>query len=199
MSKTWLTTFKLIRKLHNKKVFDLYKKTELKTRDALLIGSKESGIEILSKQMILSFLINEKSPAILAIPENWNILPTISTPQLVIIYKSENKRSGNYQMTIPHFEGNKNFVAPEYLKGSYSVSYVLLDNSKILINAASFNEGERVIQKVLPFVNLKFRQGKFKYTKRTGIKTQKMKPVRADFFSLGRQNANHPNWSIYFN
>jgi hypothetical protein len=197
MSKTWALTFKLIRKIHNQKVFIFYKEN-LALRNALLIGAKESGIEILNKQFLFSLLAKENQ-SVIAIPESWNILPTSSTPQLILIYRSENnKRSGNYQITFPHFDGPKNFLPIEYQKGPYSVTYTLSDNSKILVNASSFNEGERVIKKFLPYINLKFRNGTFKYTKRTGIKIQQMKAYRADFFGQGRLKANYPDWSIFF-
>jgi hypothetical protein len=197
MSKTWVITFKLIRKIHNQKVFISYKEN-LAIRNALLIGANESGIEIVNKQLLFSLLTKEKQ-SIVAIPESWNIVPTTPTPQLILIYRSENnKRSGNYQITFPHFDGPKNFLPIEYKKGPYSVSYTLLDNSKILINASSFNEGERVIRKFLPYINVRFRNGTFKYTKRTGIRIQNMKPFRADFFGQGRLQTNYPDWSTFF-
>ncbi|WP_414529118.1 hypothetical protein [Nodularia chucula] len=168
-------------------------------RNSMLIYPKDSQLDVLNKQVHFRFVLAKDEP-ILAEPESWLIQHGRNIPQLKIIYRSANRRSksGNYTITVPHFNGRKNINPPPYEKGNVPVVFNLSDRSKIVVNASSEKEGRSVINYLLNFVNPKFINNKnaFVLPAKTDVRKQRMNPIRGDFFNKGQEAP--MTWRVYF-
>lgn len=137
-----------------------------------------------------------------AIPEWWQVRAGSDRPQLVVIYKSDRSY---WSMAIPWYRGKfKERVIelmPSYTRGSYATILTLDDNSKVVINAVSKAEGEKVMARlkaiisssVLKHAELKSggeRKGK-------QLKSVLVKPAYAKYFAHGQQDR-LPDWRYNF-
>ncbi|MDB9374306.1 hypothetical protein [Nodularia sphaerocarpa] len=168
-------------------------------RNAMLIYPKDSQLDVMNKQIHFRMVLAKDEP-VLAEPESWLIQHGRNIPQLKIIYRSASRssKSGNYTITIPHFNGTKGINPPPYEKGNTPVVFNLSDRSKIVVNASSEREGRTVINYLLKFVNSRYINNKnaFVLPARTNIKKQRMNPVRGDFFNKGQEAP--MTWRVYF-
>jgi hypothetical protein len=87
-----------------------------------------------------------------SVPEWWEMRPEYERPQLCILFglldENTNKvGSAKYQVTIPHYNGEKPVKSPipRYRKGSIYGILTLNDNSKVIVYAAAKEEAQKVI------------------------------------------------------
>lgn len=90
----------------------------------------------------------------IAVPEWWAVRPGADVPQLAIAFRSVNSDS-KWSLTIPHYNKGPDFKPqiPRYQKGSYFSTLTLTDNTKLVVNAKSHAEGERVINALVPLID----------------------------------------------
>jgi hypothetical protein len=213
--KSWRFTLKVIRISHNREVKKYFKSLPSNPdsdaypgptngreaiRDSLLIYPNDSALIVANKQLYFSRLTSAATGS--TYPESWLTNSRIGAdiPQLVIVYRVRgNNKSGNYTITIPHYEGSKSINPPTYTKGNQPVTFNLKDRTKIVVNAASEREAKRVINTLLKYCDNRFIVDKdnFVIGSPTKIKRQEMKPIRADFFKTGQKDL-QPTWRIYF-
>jgi hypothetical protein len=204
---SWKFTQKVLRIYHNRAVVKHFKDTtdskpatgKQAIKSSVLIRSTDSALQCMNKQIMFTRMQQDD---VFSIPESW-ITKSIGSdiPQLKIIYRTvEKSRSGNYDLTVPHYNGSKIINPPKYTKGNQPVVYNLKDRSKIVVNAISEQEGRRVIEYLLKFVEKKYiddKKDNFVTPGKTKIKKQAMKPIMADFYPDG-QNDHIRKWRIYF-
>jgi hypothetical protein len=198
----WVKFQRLSRRVHNLHVNKAIESQKSKNSNLLkyaLIEPKDTAQLILNKKIYfwleLGFITKYTN---LSQPESWLTKPGSFIPQLVVILRSlEKKRSGNYTLTIPHFTGSKNIKIPNYKKGNHTVTLVLRDASKIIVNAASEGEAKNLINRCTQYVRKELITRDFRHTERTGIDTHTLQAIRADFYPVGQGNS-EPQWKIYF-
>jgi hypothetical protein len=213
--KSWQFTLKVIRISHNREVKKYFKSLPSNPdsdtyrgatngreaiRDSLLIYPKDSALMVANKQLYFSRLTSAATGSIY--PESWLTNSRIGgdIPQLLIVYRVKgNNKSGNYSITLPHYEGSKSIKPPTYTKGNQPVTFNLKDRTKIIVNGSSEREAKRVITSLLQYCDSKFiiDRDNFVIGSPTRVKRQEMKPVRADFFKTGQKDI-IPTWRIYF-
>jgi hypothetical protein len=134
----------------------------------------------------------------IAIPEWWAVRPGADVPQLALTFRAEAKNS-YWGMTIPHYNKGPDFKPqiPKYSKGSYFTTLTLTDNTKLVINAKTFAEGERVVNALIPLINPAFlssppniHQGR---RKGASLTEAVVIPTKAAFYPRGQQS-NRPAW-----
>ncbi|MEO1351320.1 MAG: hypothetical protein AAFW84_21340 [Cyanobacteria bacterium J06635_15] len=133
-----------------------------------------------------------------AIPEWWAVRPGADVPQLAITYKSA-EGSSYWSLTIPHYNKTQDVIpqVPQYEKGSNFATLTLTDNTKLTVNAKTFEEGERVINALVPYIDpaylnapLNIHQGR---RKGAALKEVKVVPTRGYFYATGQQDS-RPDW-----
>jgi hypothetical protein len=146
--------------------------------------------------------------AVASVPEWWAVRPGADRPQLAVIFAnvlSTGKLGRSYwTLHIPHYNKPKGFKPsiPTYMKGDWQGTLVLTDNSKMVVNCESKQECMKVLNKLkilVPF-ELRSKNGKaikpkiLEYPNKT-FKGVRVVPIRADFYSKGKENA-APDWSV---
>jgi len=141
------------------------------------------------------------------VPEWWQIRIEGGVPQFVVAFGEVDKDSGKcghskYAMTIPHFINQKPHFCPipRYRKGDYELIAIFKDNSKLIINAFSEYECERVYFAILPWINSDYASSaKYKVGKRVSqpFKQIWVCPRFGKYFSTGNRDTN-PDWTVYF-
>lgn len=175
------------------------KRAHLKT--ALRIRDGDSAIHVLNKQMYFQQLQRqtESERAIATMPEWWALRVGANIPQLIVVFRAENYKKSWYQLSIPHYEGTRNPTMPTYKKGSIRGEITLSDNSKLVVNAYSENEAERVLRVLQRYVVSKFirsREPKITRLKRA-FQEYRVTPMFADYYPKGQENQ-IPDWRHYF-
>ncbi|BDA73063.1 hypothetical protein CAL7716_072290 [Calothrix sp. PCC 7716] len=202
---------KKFRKVHNLQVQraikiakdEKVKNTKLSLLTDCLIDANDTAQMLLLKSHFFWTNLgnlNNKIDAVASIPVSWVITPGSSIPQLAIVFRAkEAKRSGNYTIYIPHYNGNRNPVIKPYTKGEYGYVFECKDNSKMIIYANSHKSAEAYIKNnLLEYVDKRFLPGIGKPIKRAGIKKNTMQPYRADFYPNGASEGERPIWRHYF-
>ncbi|AFY54390.1 hypothetical protein Riv7116_1849 [Rivularia sp. PCC 7116] len=194
---------KLIRRYHNLQIKREIAKKDIKNTkkniyQELLIESNDTAQSMILKILFLWISTGNLDKFISStLPSGWAIKPGDFLPQLVVVYRIRGKtRTGNYELTIPHYKGSRYPVLPFYKKGSHKLTLVLKDGSKLIINAATESEGRRVISQYSKYVDSKFLTNDIRHTENQLIKVNDMIPVRADYYPSGQNNSN-PLWRFY--
>lgn len=136
------------------------------------------------------------------IPEWWQVRAGSDRPQLVVIFKGGDSY---WSMALPWYKGKFKEkiinLIPGYNRGNFSTILTLNDNSKIVVNASSKEEGERFMTKVKAVIKPKLlEQAELKAggeRKGKPLKTGKVMPVYAKYFATGQQNL-LPDWRYNF-
>ncbi|MEO1592003.1 MAG: hypothetical protein AAFU71_12010, partial [Cyanobacteria bacterium J06632_22] len=137
-----------------------------------------------------------------AIPEWWAVRPGADVPQLAISLRAVQGES-RWSFTIPHYNKGQDFrpQLPQFTKGSYFSTLTLVDNTKLVINANSFEEGERVINALIPLIDPAYlppgngiHQGR---RRGQGLTVAEVKPTKAAFYSTG-QKTSKPDYFVDF-
>jgi hypothetical protein len=137
-------------------------------------------------------------------PEWWEVRPGSNRPQLLLLFSPEGSNRANYQITIPHWSGEKpspkNPPIKDYKKGSLMAVMHLADTSKLIVNAQSRSEAARVISKLSGGISYVRRVGsRTNYTELegSGIREQTMNCRYAVYYPQG-QKSKTPEWSVKF-
>lgn len=206
----WEFTQRVIRIGHNRRVkkyfrdiaSDVSKATgRASIKSALLIRNADSALESLSKMLYFSNYLSNDVTATL--PDGWQIKKGQDIPQLVIVYRDSNKNSisGDYPLTIPHYDGRKTPDIPSYHKGDYWARWKLKDNSHLIVNAKTEAEALRVIRKLERYVDRKYQTNETPWlvtgkTAKGTYKEFKAIPIRADYYPEGKHSG-LPLWRHY--
>ena len=170
-------------------------------RNSLLIKDDDSALEVLNKQIYFYLGLQDNRELIATIPEHWEKRVGSDRSQLVVIYRPKHKtpeRTGNYPICIPHYAGDKKPKIPEFKKGNWQGILTLEDNSKLIINGASSTETERVIKAFKRYIKPAYLTDNLKigHLKSNPFHEFEVKPLRADYYSRGKKNA-QPDWRCY--
>jgi hypothetical protein len=137
-------------------------------------------------------------------PEWWEIRPGNNRPQLLLLFSPEKSNRANYQITIPHWAGEKptpkNPPIKDYRKGSFMSVVHLSDSSKLIINTSDEKEANRVLGKLKPIMNQGLVSGGHtNHTQIEGvnIKQQNMTCRYAVYYPKG-QTSKTPLWTVKF-
>lgn len=146
--------------------------------------------------------LRNQEPPIAAVPEWWQIRIGNDRPQSVILY-AEKLANGKispksrWPLTIPHYnEAFKKPRLPSYEKGQWEGILTLKDNSKLIVNAKTQKEAERMLRQLGKFIKGDMMLGatsKVGLRKGKKLKECKVIPVSISFFSQGQENTN-PDW-----
>lgn len=101
-----------------------------------------------------------------------------------------------WPLTIPHYVGGHKPQLPSYRKGQWEGILVLKDNSKVIVNAVSREESERVINALRQFINPSMLAGaqlKVGLRKGNQLKQCLVVPKSVRFFKTGQKNT-VPDW-----
>ena len=153
--------------------------------------------------------LNKIAPVI---PENWQVKVGNNRPQLIVVFKPKSKQyipqTSRWSLTIPHPNldiKQQDFIKlmPEYQKGNTYGMLILVDNSRLTVNAKDEVEAKETIGKILSknLINPEFIPKK--YFIKTGnmgtdYKELEVIPEAAKFFSKGQQD-NTPDWIAFSN
>ena len=177
-------------------------KARLNEADQLAETTNKSKIEEENR-------LNKIAPVI---PESWQVKVGSDRPQLIVVYKPKSKKyptqTSRWSLTIPHPNPEINpqdFVKlmPEYKKGNTYGMLILVDNSRLTVNAKDESEAKEMIEKVLAnnLINPDFiSKKKFIKTGNMGTDYKELEviPEAAKFFSKGQQD-NNPDWIAFSN
>lgn len=152
--------------------------------------------------------INQKIDAVAVVPEWWAMRTGSQRPQLVITF-GELKLDGSkgkpkYSISIPHYSGPSKLTRspiPNYKKGQKQGILTLSDNSKVIVNASTQEDAERVLLAAKKIINPRYlRDSHIKIGDRKGkrLKQIRVSAVAAKYFKYGQENVATPDWRSYF-
>lgn len=205
----WSKFQKLIRRIHNLYVNSEIKKETKKTKKSLLeyalINPKDTAFLVIVKQIYYWFTlgyIQNRISALAVLPEWWAIRKGADRPQLVIEFKSQQKKATHYALSIPWYSGKKSNVSPisSYKRGNYRGCLTLKDNSKFICYAISETEAERVIKEAKNHIIDKFLVDStitIGTTRKKNFGTDTVKATSGRFFGAGQTRPN-PDWIAYY-
>lgn len=138
-----------------------------------------------------------------AVPEWWQIRIEAGRPQLIFMFAQklgeDNFDSAKYPLTIPHpiVKHYQTSPIPDYQKGQWEALLTLKDNSKLIINAISAEEAQRVLDACKLIIQPEFLQGALQrpIAPRKGPELLEINVSarRAEYFSTGLKNT-VPDW-----
>jgi len=207
---SWEFTQKMIRIGHNRAVKLFFKDIKADNRrdtgraalkKSLLIQPEDSALEVMNKQLYFRLALDSSEDAVATQPERWVIKPGADVPHLIVVFRPTEKtrnRTGNYSLSIPHYNGHRNPKIPFYRKGQWCGTLTLKDNTKLIVNAYSKSEAERVIKVLSRYVEHKYLTTDLEVIPRSGplLSKIRVKPIRADFYPDGRLDT-RPKWRDY--
>ena len=148
-----------------------------------------------------------------AIPLSFQIRHEGDTPQMVIQCaerksaasgdKAAKDASAMYPITVPHWRGGQNDKPslPPYKKGNWEGILVLVDNSKVTINAQNEAECIKILNAIKPWIDKKMLSGSYfkggKIKPKVPIKETQVYPRYGRYFANGQKN-NKPDWRVDF-
>jgi hypothetical protein len=174
---------------------------------AVLKGTEDAEIKAFESRALMLKAQCELEPYA-AVPEWWQLRPENHRPQLIIHF-GEVKADGSigkamYPLTIPHFSGDKENVKNikwKWRKGSIEGILTLKDNSKLIVNAVSKEEAQKIIGLASQYISDNQLTDSFtKVGERKGqpFKQITVAPKVARFFAEGAKST-VPTWVIKFN
>jgi hypothetical protein len=196
-------------KLHNPQVIQAYKEHldgEEQTIEPiyskyLRIYPEDSVWEILIK-FCLFYLVDGRLWVQSTSPMWWAQKGQSFKPQLAIQYRPMGDRkkfshgvyAGNPELHIPHYNGEFSPHLPPYTIGKYSAKYTLIDQTYLMINAATQEEAIAVIMKMASYTKEDKRPNgtiaenittntRRKNPRMDGIKIE---PFKAEYFEGGK-------------
>lgn len=225
MSKTdWVKMRRTLQKVHNVHVKRALKKissaseidsSAIKARlsplyQQCLIDNDDTVQLALLKEIFFWIDLGHFSDVIQAtasVPEWWQVRAEAKRPQLIIQFANRGRagRPGKsrFSLSIPHYKGTSRTTKspiPPYRKGQHEGILTLFDNSKVIVNAFSDAEAERVLKAAEKHIKPRYlKNSHIKIGIRKGVKlsTAEVIPVLGQYFPTGLQNLN-PKWSSNF-
>lgn len=142
--------------------------------------------------------------AVAAVPDWWQVRIGANRPQLVVLYARKFDDGSwdkpKYSISIPHWTKTEEDTTlsnlPEYDKGQKQGMVVFSDNSKLIINAKTEGECNRVIDALLDGIDSSKKEGMVTtITDRKGKELRQIKvyPRVAKYFATGQMNMS-PTW-----
>lgn len=140
---------------------------------------------------------------IAAIPDWWQVRVGADRGQIVVAFRKADSRT-YHQIAIPHPKSVSKWtenLMGDYAKGPWSGVLTLKDNSKFIINCASKNEAQRMVEiaKSLIKPEMLFSPSAEQFTERKGnaVGVAQMRGRQAYYFSKGQKDAK-PDWRAQF-
>ncbi|MEM9220608.1 MAG: hypothetical protein AAGD25_40595 [Cyanobacteria bacterium P01_F01_bin.150] len=141
-----------------------------------------------------------------AVPEWWSTRVGADRTLAVVVFQPKDSRGNwlksTYPMSIPWARDSQPVGAlPSYWKGPHYGHLILADNSKLVVNARSPQEAERMIGRLKSLISASRLNGsveRYGKNKGTEIKTQRVHPRYMYYFSTG-QRTTKPDWVKEFN
>lgn len=224
MSKTdWVKMRRVLMKVHNVHVKRAAKKitTSATNQNAstsrisqlykeCLIDTDDTAQLVLLKELFFWIDLGHFSDviqAVASVPEWWQLRAESRRPQLVIQFANR-ARSGRpgrsrFSLTLPHYKGKTRTTKsplPPYRKGQHEGILTLFDNSKVIVNAFSEAEADRVLQAAKKHINPKYLKNshiKIGIRKGRKLKQDEVIPVLGHYYPTGLQDLN-PKWTGRF-
>ena len=138
-----------------------------------------------------------------AVPEWWQIRIEGDRPQMVFLFGEKlgenNYDTARYPITIPHpiVQHYTTSPLPDYKKGQYEVLLTLKDNSKLIINAFSIDEAEKMLEACKAIIDPDYLDGSILRPIAPRKGPQLLEIVvgarRSEYFSTGLKNTK-PDW-----
>lgn len=223
MSKTdWVKMRRTLMKVHNVHVKRAAKKLTASTEQSAatsrisqlykdcLIDANDTIQLVLLKELFFWIDLGHFSDVITAsasVPEWWQLRAEAKRPQLVIQFANKGRagRPGRsrFSLTIPHYKGTTRPTKspiPPYRKGQHEGILTLFDNSKVIVNAFSDAEAERVLEAAKKHIKTRLLKGahiKIGIRKGPKLSTTEVIPVLGNYYPTGLQNLT-PKWSSKF-
>lgn len=172
----------------------------------VLAGTESSAILQYEKMFDIEALQCNPVEAVAAVPEWWQVRIEAHRPQLVMLFgkllPDGKVERGRYALTIPHYVGGRTDTPPigRYKKGQIEGILTLSDNSKVIVNAVSETEVDRVLFQAKQAIDPKLIDGSFiKTGTRKGqiLAAITLVPLYGKYFSQGLKETK-PDWTAYY-
>jgi hypothetical protein len=166
-------------------------------KSGLRIRDNDSFVVITAKQNAFESLKAQYMPSQATMPEWWPLRVGADRPQLVIVFRPPGAFT-SYQLSIPHYNGDRTPDVPSYHKGRIRGEMVLKDGSQIAVNARTEGEAERMVRALLRYVPSRFKgSNPIKIVKDPrSLNEVKVRPIYADFYPKGQLGGRQ--WRHYF-
>ncbi|WP_309733182.1 hypothetical protein [Chamaesiphon sp. OTE_75_metabat_556] len=212
-SSSYKVLIQVAMKLHNPQVIEAYQLNLEEEQDQiqpiyskyLRIYPEDSVWEILIK-FCLFYLVDGRLWVQSSIPMWWAQKKENFKPQLAIQYRPVGTRkkfsfrsyANNPTLHIPHYNGENRPYLPSYTIGRYRVTYILKDQTSIVINASTLEEAEKVVIQHANYTKLDKRpEGSVEdnLTRTRSNKTPRMngvkiEPFKGEYFTGGEYGIN---------
>jgi hypothetical protein len=183
-------------------------KGEAKTTQQTVQVLKGTSAATLAQFKAVAKLATEQceKEAIAAVPEWWQVRIEAARPQLVLLFgkllPDGRVERAKYALTLPHYSGSRTNIPPigRYQKGQSEGILTLNDNSKVVVNAVSESEANRVLFQAKQALDPKYLEGSFiKIGPRRGqtIAAITVVPLYGKFFPTGLRDTK-PAWTAYY-
>lgn len=208
--RNWATIRKLLINKFNPTVIANFGSEKLSDDDtalksAILIEPNDSSLIVSSKLALYYQRFPIQSYA--AVPEWWQIRLEANRPQMIFMFAQKlgesNFDSPKYPITIAHpiVKHYQESPIPDYQKGQWEAMLTLKDNSKLIINAISLAEAQKVLDACKAIIQPEFLEGAIErpIAPRRGppLLEIHVSPRRVDYFSAGLKNTK-PDWTDTF-
>lgn len=204
----WAKIRQTLISIYNTKVIEKFGTTpsvEQQARLELLkIQSNDSALIAQSRIELFNLLFPAEYYA--AVPEWWQVRLEANRPQMIFMFAEKlgtnNFDSAKYPITVPHPTAShyQTSPLPDYQKGQYEGILTLKDNSKVIINAISPEEADKVLKACKAIIIAEFLVGATqKIGPRSGVELLKINvsAKHVNYFSSGLKNTK-PDWIDYF-
>ncbi|MHC5931682.1 hypothetical protein [Nostoc sp.] len=172
----------------------------------LMIQSNDSSLIAQSRITLFNLRFPSALEVYSAVPEWWQVRIEAGRPQMIFMFAEvlgeRNFGSAKYPISIPHpiVKHYQNSPLPDYQKGQYEGILILNDNSKVIINAISEEEANRVLTACKAIIIPDFLTNAIqKVSQRRGVEllTINVHAKRVDYFSTGLKKTK-PDWTDTF-
>jgi hypothetical protein len=162
-------------------------------KEMTFVGQQEEIREAMRSAIPLAPLLEQGDPAV---PATWALKPGSDRPQLVVVYRAQNKNKSTHSLHIPHYAGGTSPKFPDYEAGPWMGFWVLADGSKLQVYAATEKEAGNMIRALSKYVPAKLRTNRPRYIQTDQrILKKPMKWISATFYPTGLSGSS--TWKAY--
>jgi hypothetical protein len=182
----------------------LFDNLQIKTQDTF---------NAMMMRILIFYLLCGRLNSASTVPMWWAAKVEKFIPQLVVAYRPASRRKldfrkydPNSELHIPHYNGDQNPKIPKYKVGKYTAKYILKDQSYILVNASTEEEGIHVVEQLAHYVKESARPKgtileNISTTKRRGkqlaLADREIVPFKADYYVKGEGGyAKQQTWQL---